>query len=91
MRLDDTAAVRHPNEPAVRAILAELTQTDPAEIGLDDDAEEVLAIDSLSRLALVAAIEERFDVRIPDEKLSELRTMRHVLDALDKARLEIAA
>ncbi len=91
MNIDDAAFVRRANEPAVRALLAELTQTDPADIGLDDDAEEVLAIDSLSRLALVAAIEERFDVRFPDEKLSELHTLRHVLDALDEAQLEIAA
>ena len=91
MIIDDAVLVRQPNEPAVRAILAELTQHDPAEIGLDDDAEDVLALDSLSRLALVAAIEERFDVRFPDEKLSELHSMRHVLDALDEAQLEIAA
>ena len=91
MNIDEVAFVRRANEPAVRALLAELTQTDPADIGLDDDAEEVLAIDSLSRLALVAAIEERFDVRFPDEKLSELHTLRHVLDALDEAQLEIAA
>lgn len=87
MNIDNAAFVRHPNEAAVRALLAELTQHDSAEIGLDDDAEDALALDSLSRLALVAAIEERFDVRIPDEKLSELRTMRHVLDALDEALL----
>ncbi len=91
MRLDDAAAARHPNEPAVRALLSEWTQLDAAEIGLDDDAEEVLAIDSLYHLALVAAVEERFDVRFPDEKLSELRTLRHVLQALDEAQLEIAA
>lgn len=91
MRLDNIAADQHPAEPSVRALLAELTQHDPAEIGLDDDAEEILALDSLSRLLLVAAIEERFDVRFPDEKLSELRTMRQVLEALDEAQSEIAA
>ncbi len=79
------------NEAAVRAILAELSQHDPNDIGLDDDAEEVLALDSLGRLALVATIEDRFDIRFPNEMLSELQTMRQLLDAIDMAQLRVAA
>lgn len=91
MRPDEPTLKRHRNEAAVRAILAELSQHDPNEIGLDDDAEAVLALDSLSRLALVAMIEERFDIRFPNEMLSELRTMRQLLDAIDTAQLGVAA
>ncbi len=91
MTPDDPTFIRRRNESVVRALLAELSQHDPNEIGLDDDAEEVLALDSLSRLALVARIEDRFDIRIPDEMLSKLRTLRQLLDAIDTAQLGVAA
>ena len=42
----------------------------------------LLGLDSLAALRVLAAVEKRFDVRLPDERLGEFRTLRHVLDFL---------
>ena len=52
-------------------------------MALDDDLARELAIDSLAGLRVLAAVEKRFDVRFPDERLSELRTLRQLLDCID--------
>ncbi|MFI7015885.1 acyl carrier protein [Streptomyces sp. NPDC050164] len=39
-----------------------------------------LEIDSLSLIEVVVAAEERFDVRIPDDDVSQLQTVRDAVD-----------
>ena len=39
-----------------------------------------LGLDSLAALRLLAAVEKRFGVRFPDERLAEFRTLRKLLD-----------
>lgn len=55
---------------------------DASAVGLDDDLTEVLDIDSLAELRMLAAAEKRFDVRFADDQLAMLRTLRRLRDAL---------
>jgi acyl carrier protein len=67
-------------EQRLRDVLAEVSRRDLAGTGLDDDLVRVLGLDSLAALRLLAAIEKRYGIRFPDERLAEFRTLRQLLD-----------
>lgn len=69
-------------EMRVRTLLGGLARRDLAELGADDDLIEHLGLDSLQGLSFLAAVEKRFEVRFPDERLGELRTVRALVEAL---------
>ena len=83
---EDGRKNHHRDESELRAAVAAYSQQDVSNLGLDDDLVEVLNIDILNGQELLAAVEERFGLTFPDEKLSELRTFRRILDALDASK-----
>ncbi|MDX5449832.1 MAG: acyl carrier protein [Actinomycetes bacterium] len=56
-------------------IVNEETGLDPAEVQMDKSFTDDLDIDSLSMMTIVTLAEEKFDVRIPDEKVKDLVTV----------------
>ena len=64
----------------LRAIVSSVSRRDASRVELDDDLVPTLSLDSLAGLRVLAAVEKRFGVRFPDERLSELRTLRQLLD-----------
>lgn len=72
----------------LREILAHQSRLDVDGVGLDDDLVRELGLDSLTALRVLAAVEKRFDVRFPDERLGELRTLRQVLELLGEEEEE---
>jgi acyl carrier protein len=75
-------------EQALRALLTEVSHKDLSATGLDDDLVRELGLDSLAALRLLAAVEKRFGVRFPDDRLSEFRTLRRVLEVVAPAAKE---
>jgi acyl carrier protein len=67
-------------EQRLRTILGEAARRDLTHIELDDDLVLVLGLDSLAALRLLAAVEKRFGVRFPDDRLAEFRTLRQLRD-----------
>ena len=78
-------------EQEIRSVIAANTRCDPKCIGLNDDFEEVLGLDSLDRLDVLAAVEDELGVRIPDDQFSEIRNLDDLLKALGVRPCEIAA
>ena len=78
-------------ERAVRRIVAAKAARDPARIGRHDDFEEDLGLDSLHRLDLLAEVEDELGVRIPEERLSDLRDLAGLVDAAAACRCGRAA
>lgn len=78
-------------EDYLRGQLADDCGVHPTAIGLDDNLEEDLGLDSVDRLVLVSRIEDRFGILFPDEVLSELTTVRQFLLALQGAHKDLAA
>ena len=66
-------------EAKLRDLLSKTAKADLAGVGLDDDLVVVLGLDSLAALRMLAAVEKRFNVRFPDDRLSEFRTLRKIL------------
>ena len=67
-------------EPALRKLLGELCRHDLTTLDLDADLVIELGLDSLGGLRLLAAVEKRFEVRFPDPRLGEFRTLRQLLE-----------
>jgi acyl carrier protein len=69
-------------ENVVRAIIHEIARQETTRIGRDDDLVAVLGVDSLQGLQVLAGVEKRFGVRLPDEELIQLRTIGRIADAV---------
>ena len=78
-------------ERKILSVIAANTGCDPERIGLNDDFEEVLGLDSLDRLDVLAAVEDELGVRIPDDRFAEIRNLDGLLKALGARPCEIAA
>jgi acyl carrier protein len=70
----------------VIAIVAGITKTSAALIGPDTDLRLDLNVDSLQGLQIVAALENHFQVQLPDEDLDATTSVRAIVEALHRAR-----
>ena len=68
-----------PTTEEIRADLAEIVNEvagiDADDVQLDKSFVDDLDVDSLSMVEVVVAAEERFDVKIPDEDVKNLKTV----------------
>ena len=69
-------------DTVVRAIIWDISRQDVSSIGRDEDLVGVLGVDSLQALQVLAAVEKRFDVRLPDEELIQMRTIGRIAEAV---------
>jgi acyl carrier protein len=69
-------------EEVITAIAA-ARKLSPEQIALDTTFEE-LGVDSLDTLTIMFALEERFDISIPDEAVRGMRTVGEVVEGLQR-------
>ena len=56
-------------------ILQEVADVDPADVTPEKSFVDDLDVDSLSMVEVAMAVEEKFNAKIPDEQLAELKTV----------------
>lgn len=64
----------------IKSIIYEQLGVDKENIGLSSEIAKDLGADSLDIVELVMALEDEFDINIPDEDASEIRTVQDVID-----------
>ena len=64
----------------VIAVVVEQLDCDPAEVKEDSKFIEDLGADSLDVVELVMALEEKFDIEIPDEDAEKIATVQQAID-----------
>ncbi len=64
-------------------VIADSQKLPPEKVTIDSTFEE-LGIDSLDGVNILFALENEFNINIPDEGVQSLRTMRQMVEALDK-------
>ena len=69
----------------VADIAADVLGVDAADI-TEETTFDDLDADSLDRLQLVTAMEDEFDIEIPDEKLEAISSVADAVDAIDAAQ-----
>ncbi|MCA0438157.1 MAG: acyl carrier protein [Austwickia sp.] len=67
-------------------IINEETGIDQADVELDKSFTEDLDIDSLSMMTIVVNAEEKFGVKIPDDQVKNLKTVRDAVDYIASAQ-----
>ncbi len=76
-------------EQKIRALVAEQLGVELAEIKPDANILDDLGADSLDVVEMVMALEEHFDIEVPDEDVEELRTVadveRYVVNAVGQS------
>ena len=73
-------------EATVRDVISRVSRQDVSALGSDDDLVEHLGVDSLQGLQILAGVEKRCEVRLPDEELITLRTIRRIERAVANVR-----
>jgi acyl carrier protein len=71
-------------EARIRAILVEHLGIDEDEIEGTSHLEDDLGADSLDRVELTMAVEDQFDLEIPDEDADDLQTVQQVVAYVDR-------
>lgn len=63
-------------------VITESQKLEPGKVTIDSTFEE-LGIDSLDGVNILFALENEFNISIPDEGIQGIRTVRQMVDALD--------
>jgi acyl carrier protein len=66
-------------ENEIKNIIAEIIEKDPAQISPDAKFYEDLGVDSMMALEILAAIERKYRIAIPEEKLAQLTTLNETI------------
>ena len=67
----------------ILGIIAETQHKDPAQVTIDSTFEE-LGIDSMDGVNIVFALENEFDINVPDDEVKKLRTVRDVVEGVTR-------
>ena len=66
------------------AILEEVADVKPEDVKPEKSFVDDLDVDSLSMVEVAMAVEEKFHAKIPDEQLSNLKTVGDAIDYIKK-------
>lgn len=64
----------------VTQLIAEIIEMDPAEINPDAHLVEDLGMDSMMALEILASIEKKFRIKIPEEDLPKITTVNRAIE-----------
>jgi acyl carrier protein len=70
-------------ETKVKSIIAEQLGVSEGEIKIESSFVEDLGADSLDIVELVMAMEEEFDVEIPDDQAENIKTVKDAVDYIN--------
>ena len=72
----------NPIETAIIDIVSAITKTPAADIDLDTDLRLDLNVDSLQGLQIMAAIERRFGLEVPDDELDQYTSVGVIVETV---------
>ena len=67
----------------VKEVVVEQLSVSPDEVKEDSKFVEDLGADSLDVVELVMALEEKFDIEIPDDEAEKIQTVKDVVDYIE--------
>ncbi|MDO8525715.1 MAG: acyl carrier protein [Candidatus Omnitrophota bacterium] len=67
-------------EKELREIIANITEIDPAGIKLESRFIEDLGMDSMMALEILAAMEKKYKIQVPEEKLGRLTNLKETIN-----------
>ena len=76
------------SQQRVIKVIADVLNRKESEIRLDASLNDDLRASSLDQMALYIALEDEFQRNMPPEEVTELRTVKAIIDFIDKKRHE---
>ena len=70
----------------VKEVVVEQLNVSPDEVTLEANFVEDLGADSLDVVELVMALEEKFEIEIPDSDAEGIQSVKDVVDYIEKAK-----
>ncbi|NPA55121.1 MAG: acyl carrier protein [Epsilonproteobacteria bacterium] len=70
----------------VKEVIVEQLNVNPDEVKLESNFVEDLGADSLDVVELVMALEEKFEIEIPDSEAEKIQTVKDVVEYIEKAK-----
>lgn len=67
----------------ILGIIAETQRKDPSQVTLDSSFEE-LGIDSMDGVNIVFALENEFDINVPDEEVKNIRSVCEMVEGVTR-------
>jgi acyl carrier protein len=68
----------------VKELIAEQLDVDASQITMDTDFMKDLEADSLDAVEIIMAIEEQFDIEIPDDEAEKFQTVEDLVDYVEE-------
>jgi acyl carrier protein len=72
----------------LQELSAEILGIDPDQVQMDKSFQRDLAADSLDLVELIAAIEDKYDVELPDEELENMKVIGDLWKFLEQKTAE---
>jgi acyl carrier protein len=72
----------------LQELSAEILGVDPDQVQMDKSFQRDLAADSLDLVELIAAIEDKYDVELPDEELENMKVIADLWQYLEQKTAE---
>jgi len=66
-------------EGELREMIRQIIEVEPDKITRDADFIQTLGMDSMMALEILAAMEKKYKIRIPEEKLPQLKNLSEVI------------
>ena len=76
------------NFKELQDLAGEILGVDPDQVQMDKSFQRDLAADSLDLVELIAAIEDKYDVELPDEELAKMLTIADLWKFLEQKTAE---
>ncbi|MDH5465165.1 MAG: acyl carrier protein [Thiovulaceae bacterium] len=70
----------------IKEVVVEQLSVDAGEVKAESKFVEDLGADSLDVVELVMALEEKFDIEIPDEEAEKIQTVQNVIDYVESKK-----
>lgn len=71
-------------EKEIRLLVAEILEIDAAEVTSDKNFVEVLGMDSMMALEILASIEKKYKIKIPEEYLTRVTNLKNTVEVARK-------
>ncbi|MCX5686929.1 MAG: acyl carrier protein [Candidatus Omnitrophica bacterium] len=67
-------------EKELREIIAKIVEIEPKRITLEANFVEDLGMDSMMALEILAAMEKKYKIQVPEEKLGKLKNLKETIN-----------
>jgi len=68
----------------IRCLVADILEIDKNKIGLDARFVEELGMDSMMALEILASVEKKYKIKIPEEYLTKVTSLRSMVEIAQK-------